>query len=180
MKKKCCKSFKLLGSFIDKTPYIRVVFFLFKSTGTKNLEFAFKLNSRASSVTRSRESWILSELTLTELLWQISMFRRSKFRERLGSNKGMERGRDRTVSGPLKGKKHPVSQCCGYGIRIRRIRMFLGLLDPDPWLFLRIRILPSASNWSKKNLDFYYFVTSFWLFVFEECRKCTSESNKQK
>ncbi len=48
-------------------------------------------------------------------------------------------------------------------IRICRIQMFLGLLDPDRirqsevW----IRILLSSSKNSKKNLDSYYFVTSY-------------------
>jgi hypothetical protein len=37
-----------------------------------------------------------------------------------------------------------------------RIRMFLGLMNPDPSV-----ILPSSSKNSKKNLDSYCFVTSF-------------------
>ncbi len=32
----------------------------------------------------------------------------------------------------------------------------------------RIRILPSTSKKIKKSLDFYCFVTSFWLFILEE------------
>ncbi len=39
---------------------------------------------------------------------------------------------------------------------------------------LRIRILPSSSKNRKKNLDFYCFVTSLWLLIFEEWCKCTS------
>jgi hypothetical protein len=35
------------------------------------------------------------------------------------------------------------------------IRMFLGLPDPDPSLFLWIRIFSSTSKKSKENLDFY-------------------------
>ncbi len=46
-------------------------------------------------------------------------------------------------------------------IRIHRIHMFLGLLDPDPLVEVWIRILLLLSKNSKKNLDFYYFVTSF-------------------
>ncbi len=50
--------------------------------------------------------------------------------------------------------------------------------DPDPDVFWtsRIRILPSISKKSEQNLDFYYFVTSFWLFmvIYENWCKCTS------
>ncbi len=67
-------------------------------------------------------------------------------------------------------------------IRIRiRIHIFLGLLDPDP--LVRgldptptpgpVRILLSLVKNSKKNLDFYCFVTSFWLFIFEKWCKST-------
>jgi hypothetical protein len=61
-------------------------------------------------------------------------------------------------------------------IRIHRIHVFLGHLDPDPdplvrgldpgsgfgsWIRIRIQILLSLSKNSKKTLDLYYFVTSF-------------------
>jgi hypothetical protein len=47
-------------------------------------------------------------------------------------------------------------------IRIRRIHMFLDLLDPDPLVReVRIRILLSSRKNSKKNLDSCCFVTSF-------------------
>jgi hypothetical protein len=55
-------------------------------------------------------------------------------------------------------------------LRIRRIRMFLGLLDPNPDLLVLYkgmdpdRILPSPSKNSKKNLDSYCFLTSFLNF----------------
>ncbi len=73
-------------------------------------------------------------------------------------------------------------------IRINRIHMFLGLLDPDMyplvelWIPSRIpiRILLSLSKNSKKNLYFYCFVTSFWLFIFEKWCKSTLKSNMQK
>jgi hypothetical protein len=39
--------------------------------------------------------------------------------------------------------------------------------DPD-LQEIRIRILLSSSKSSKKNLDFYGFVTSFGLFIFEK------------
>jgi hypothetical protein len=41
-------------------------------------------------------------------------------------------------------------------IRIRRIRMFLGLLDPDPgvWIQIRLRILRSSCKTRKKSLLF--------------------------
>ncbi len=43
-----------------------------------------------------------------------------------------------------------------------RIRMFLSLPDPhpDPIVRIGIRILPSSRKNSKKNLDFYCFLTS--------------------
>jgi hypothetical protein len=44
-------------------------------------------------------------------------------------------------------------------IRICRIRMFLDLQNPDASIFVRIRILPSSSKNSKKDLDFYSCVT---------------------
>jgi hypothetical protein len=58
---------------------------------------------------------------------------------------------------------------------ILRIRMFLSLLDLDLllfdqiriWIYIRIRILPSTSKKSKKNLDFYQYLTSYLLFYFE-------------
>ncbi len=54
-------------------------------------------------------------------------------------------------------------------IRIHRIHVFLGLLDPEPD--------PSIIKQnSKKNLDFYCFVASFWLFTFEKW--CKSTFNK--
>ncbi len=41
-------------------------------------------------------------------------------------------------------------------------------------VWIRIRILLSSSRNSKKNLDFYCFVTSFWLFIFGKWCKCSS------
>jgi hypothetical protein len=67
-----------------------------------------------------------------------------------------------------------------YNNWILRIRMFLSLLDPDLLLFdqiriwIYIRILPSTSKKSKKNLDFYKYLTSYLLFTFT-C-KCTSKN----
>ncbi len=49
-------------------------------------------------------------------------------------------------------------------IRIHRIHVF--------WAS-RIRILLSLSKNSKKNLELYSFVTSFWLFIFEKWCKST-------
>ncbi len=47
---------------------------------------------------------------------------------------------------------------------------------------LGIRILPSLNKNIKKNLYFYCFVTSLWLFVFNEWCKCIFKKygNKQK
>jgi hypothetical protein len=63
-------------------------------------------------------------------------------------------------------KKLPVKPVYRNRVRIRiRIHMFLSL-NPDPLseVWIRIRILLSASKNSKKNLDSYCFVTSFGLF----------------
>jgi hypothetical protein len=53
-----------------------------------------------------------------------------------------------------------------------RIHMFLGLLDPDPDPLVRasevwilIQILLSLSKYSKKNLDFYCFVTFLTFYL---------------
>jgi hypothetical protein len=57
-------------------------------------------------------------------------------------------------------------QCCGSGSGSTGSTCF--------WVsWIRIRILLSLSKYSKKNLDFYCFVTSFWLFIFEKWRKST-------
>jgi hypothetical protein len=45
-----------------------------------------------------------------------------------------------------------------FRIRNRKIRMILGLQDPDP----------SINKQKKKNLDFCCFVTSQWRFVFKD------------
>ncbi len=66
-------------------------------------------------------------------------------------------------------------------IRIRRIRTFLGLLDPDP-LEAWLRILLSSSKNSKKNLDSYGTVLLL-LFDFLSLKNdinVPSKSNKQK
>ncbi len=42
---------------------------------------------------------------------------------------------------------------------------------------IRLQILPSPSKSSKQNVNFYCFVTSSWLFIFEEWFKCTSVLN---
>jgi hypothetical protein len=72
--------------------------------------------------------------------------------------------------------KHNMEPVLWIQIRIRtgNIRKFLGLPDPDPSLFVRIRILPSSSIKSKKNLDFYCFVT------FKNYINVPSKSNRRK
>ncbi len=52
-------------------------------------------------------------------------------------------------------------QCCGS-------RKVLGLPNPSLFVQIRIRILPSSRKTSEKNLDFYCFVTSLWLFIFDD------------
>jgi hypothetical protein len=51
---------------------------------------------------------------------------------------------------------------CFFAVLEIRIRMFFGLPDPhsDSLVKIRIRILPSSSKNSKKNLYFYCFVAS--------------------
>ncbi len=66
--------------------------------------------------------------------------------------------------------------------------MSLGLQDPDPDPSVRGMdpdpdpdLDPSITcKKSKKNLDSYCFVTSFWLFIFENDVHVLSKSNKQK
>ncbi len=55
-----------------------------------------------------------------------------------------------------------------FRIRIRRIRKFLGLLDPDPDTCIKVRKT--------------FISTSLWLFIFEEWWKCTFKKygTKQK
>ncbi len=63
--------------------------------------------------------------------------------------------------------------------------------DPDPYVFghpgsgsaiqsYGIRILPSSSKKSKKNLDSYCFVTSLWNFIFEKWCKCIIKKAKSR
>ncbi len=65
-----------------------------------------------------------------------------------------------------------------------RIRKFLGLSDPDPslfaWIRIWIRILPSSSKNSEKNLDFYSFMTSKVTFYLWRNGNVLSKSNRQK
>ncbi len=58
-----------------------------------------------------------------------------------------------------------IYQCCGSGSESGSTCFWAS--------WIRIRILLSLSKTSKKNLDFYCFVTSFWLFLLEKCCKCT-------
>ncbi len=64
-------------------------------------------------------------------------------------------------------RKQPIFRVRGNPVlRILRIRMF--------WATTQVRILMSSNKKRKKNLDFYCFVTSLWLFICEEWCKCTS------
>jgi hypothetical protein len=63
-----------------------------------------------------------------------------------------------------------------------RIRRFLGLLDPDLDQLVKTTA-PDPSiikQKSKKILDYYCFVTSLWLFIFEKWCKCTFNKKQQK
>ncbi len=69
--------------------------------------------------------------------------------------------------------KCKMSLKAAFRIRIHRTGRFLGLRYSEIRIRIRIRILPSSSKNCKKNLYFYCFVTSLWLFIFEEWCKCT-------
>ncbi len=67
-----------------------------------------------------------------------------------------------------------------------RIRMFLGLPDPDQLVRRRDQIVSTGivrdqkHKNSKENLDSYYFVTSLWIILFKNDVNVASKSNKQK
>ncbi len=60
-----------------------------------------------------------------------------------------------------------------------RICMFLGLQDPDPSLFVRIRILPSSSK-NKRKPWFLPFCDFFMTFYLKAAVNVPSKSKKQK
>ncbi len=64
-------------------------------------------------------------------------------------------------------------------IRIRRIRMCLGLLVPDPSLFCADPNPSIDKEKEEEKTGFLLFVISYWLFIFEGWCKCTSESYKK-
>jgi hypothetical protein len=67
----------------------------------------------------------------------------------------------------------------GAVLRIRtRIRIHRIHMNWAPWF--RIRILLSLSKYSKKNLDFYCFVTSFDFLSLKNDVKVPSKSNMQE
>ncbi len=85
-------------------------------------------------------------------------------RESVGDFVGGTEGRNKEKKEKLKVDKECFKAVFRIRIRIRihRIYMFWGLPDPDPSeVWIRIRIHLSLSKYSKKNLDFYCFVTSF-------------------
>ncbi len=58
-------------------------------------------------------------------------------------------------------------------IRIWRIRMFLGLLDPDPLVRGRygsVSFYHSKNSQKWENIYFYRFVTSLWIFILERTK----------
>ncbi len=65
---------------------------------------------------------------------------------------------------------------CEKKAELRRIAVLLGWTNPynfTSFLASRIWILPSSSKISKKNIHFYCFVTSLWIFHFKEWYKST-------
>jgi hypothetical protein len=61
-----------------------------------------------------------------------------------------------------------MSLICSIFKAVLRIRKFFGPLDSDP-LVRGMDMEPSITKQkSKKNLDSYYFATSFWLFIYEK------------
>ena len=69
------------------------------------------------------------------------------------------------------GTRNRTWQENGHNMRIKtwvkKLYIKISVVYPDPYVFeppgYRIRVLLSTSKKSKKSLDFYYFVTSFWL-----------------
>ncbi len=68
---------------------------------------------------------------------------------------------------------HRISQCFGSGFgSVGSVSVWTSRIQS--LIVLRIRILPSSSKNSKKNLDFHFFVTSFMtLLSFNDCCKST-------
>ncbi len=62
---------------------------------------------------------------------------------------------------------------CMYGIVISLAFMYPLQQCSGSECFWAIRILLSSSKNTKKNLDFFCFVTSLWLFIIEEWCNCT-------
>jgi hypothetical protein len=60
-----------------------------------------------------------------------------------------------------------------FRIQVPRIRKFLGLLDQDPLVRVTDPDPSITEQKCKKNFDFYCFVTSLRLFIFEELCLCT-------
>ncbi len=62
---------------------------------------------------------------------------------------------------------------CGSGSTSQKVTVpTVPVPVPQHWSEAWIRIHLSSSKNSKKNLDFYCLVTSFWLFIFEKWCKC--------
>ncbi len=61
-----------------------------------------------------------------------------------------------------------------------RIRKLLGLPDPLASGAFPVLSIIRQILYSKKNLDFYSFVTSLWLSIFEELCKCISKKTREK
>jgi hypothetical protein len=79
------------------------------------------------------------------------------------------------------------------GIQYKKNSKNCSAVDPDPVPYVFGPLEPGShhylcgsgsfhyqANNSKKNLDFYRFMRSLWLFIFEEWCKCTLKSNKNK
>ncbi len=75
-------------------------------------------------------------------------------------------------------------KCCGSGSASTGSTYFWAswtrIHQSEVCIRIRIWILLSPSKKSKKNLDSYCFMTSFWLFIFENNVHVPSKSNKQK
>ncbi len=107
---------------------------------------------------------------------------RKRSRSRRRSRSKDKRRNDRSRYGIKETKQIPVltdTNYAGWSVPVLLwIRMFLGLLDPDP-LVKRTRSGSGSGSFYRqakivrKTLIGYCFLTSFWLFIFEKWCKCT-------
>jgi len=156
----------------------------FKNHATSILPSAFKLTWMPESP-RGRAVWACAAAPRARSAWRaeslLPLAPRQPFRSAAGSTR-YSPPETTFVWFEVPMVKKGVSRACipVLRIRIRWIRMFLGLLDPDTDPLVRGMdqapdpdpfILLSSSKNRKKNLESYCFVTIFLLFIFEKLCK---------